>query len=382
MSPTAQTVYSAMAPVAMKSGKWFMVADKPNGMLHIFKEDGSHALSDPTLYGKDKGDVLAAVSSLEGGPKITPAGKFTMKESPAEYAGGTSLILMESKDYTGYIAVHAADTSTPSENRLGRLATASAEDNRISYGCINTKHDTFINEIKPNISKMDGGMIFILPESEEKAAEMFAPETRTETRTEGGEGAKGVAAAQVVGKEENMLFGKDGKAKKPYTAKQLLAELKDFIRADIPGRKLMVVNTIDDLLNDPDPKVRAVGEAIQKENAYGVATDGRAYLIADRINRGSGRAKFMHEVGAHLGLENLLTKQTYNKLIQQLQSWAKKKDGSIESVLAQRATKRFESAGTVEAQQNNELLAYFLEEAIDAVLMHEIERDLRGEAEN
>ena len=202
MSPTAQAVYSAMAPVAMKSGKWFMVADKPNGMLHIFKEDGSHALSDPTLYGKDRGDVLAAVSSLEGGPKITPAGKFTMKESPAEYAGGTSLILMESKDYTGYIAVHAADTSTPSENRLGRLATPSAEDNRISYGCINTKHDTFINQIKPNISKLDGGMIFILPETQEAAAQMFAPETRTETRTEGGETAASRAAATLVAKEE------------------------------------------------------------------------------------------------------------------------------------------------------------------------------------
>lgn len=204
MSPTAQAVYSAMAPVAMKSGKWFMVADKPNGMLHIFKEDGSHALSDATLYGKDKGDVLDAVSSLEGGPKITPAGKFTMKESPADYAGGTSLILMESKDYTGYIAVHAADTSTPSENRLGRLASATAEDNRISYGCINTKHDTFINEIKPNISKLDGGMMFILPESEDQAAKMFAAETRTETRTEGGQGAKGQAAATLVGKEETI----------------------------------------------------------------------------------------------------------------------------------------------------------------------------------
>jgi hypothetical protein len=366
MSPTAQAVYSAMAPVAMKSGKWFMVADKPNGMLHIFKEDGSHALSDPTLYGKDKGDVLAAVSSLEGGAKVTPAGKFTLKARASTYAGGQELILVESKDYTGYIAIHAADTSTPSENRLGRLDTPTAADNRVSYGCINTKHDTFINEIKPNISKLDGGMVFVVPDAQDQVAQMFAAETRTETRTEGGEGAKGVAAAQVVGKEENMLFGKDGKAKKPYTAKQLLAELKDFIRADIPGRKLMVVNTIDDLLNDPNPKVREVGEAIQKENAYGVATDGRAYLIADRINQGSGRAKFMHEVGAHLGLENLLTKQTYNKLIQQLQSWAKKQDGSIESVLAQRATKRFESAGTAETQQNNELLAYFLEEAIDA----------------
>ena len=205
MSPLAQSVYEAMAPVAMKTGKWFMVADKPNGMLHIFKEDGSHALSDPTLYGKDKGDVLAAVSSLEGGAKITPAGKFTMKESPSDYAGKTSLILVESQDYSGYIAVHAADTSTPSERRLERLETPTTEDNRISYGCINTKHETFLKEIKPNITKLDGGLIFVLPDATEKTAEMFKPETKTVERTEApAPTAKTEVAKEVAKKEETL----------------------------------------------------------------------------------------------------------------------------------------------------------------------------------
>lgn len=364
MSPTAQAVYSAMAPVAMKSGKWFMVADKPNGMLHIFKEDGSHALSDPTLYGKDKGDVLDAVSSLEGGPKITPAGKFTMKESPAEYAGGTSLILMESKDYTGYIAVHAADTSTRSENRLGRLASKTAEDNRISYGCINTKHDTFINEIKPNISKLDGGMMFILPEAEDQAAKMFAAETRTETRTEGGQGATGNAAASVVGKEENMLFGKDRVASKPYTAEELTAEIKDFVRADITDRKLVIVDSIDDLLNSGTPEVQALGEAIQAKGAYGVAQGGVAYLIANRISKGQGRAKFMHEVGAHLGLENLLPKAVYDRLVDQLETWAESGKDSLEAQLAAKAKARVGYAKTPTVDEREELLAYFVEEAM------------------
>jgi hypothetical protein len=204
MSPLAQDVYGAMAPVAMKTGKWFMVADKPNGMLHIFKEDGSHALSDATLYGKDAGDVLGKVSSLEGGPKITPAGKFTMKESSATYAGGTSLILVESKDHTGYIAVHAADVSTPSERRLARLETPTAEDNRISYGCINTKHDTFIKEIKPHINDLDGGLIFVLPDATETTAEMFKPETEVVERTETPATAKAEGARDIAKKEEKL----------------------------------------------------------------------------------------------------------------------------------------------------------------------------------
>jgi len=204
MSPLAQDVYSAMAPVAMKSGKWFMVADKPNGMMHIFKEDGSHALSDPTLYGKDKGDVMEAVSSLEGGAKVTPAGKFTLKTMKSEYAGKQMLVLVESKDSTGYIAIHAADTSTPSEKRLDRLDTETAEDNRISYGCINTKHDTFVDKIVPNIDSLDGGLIFVLPDATETTAEMFKPETKTTERTETSTTAKAENVRDIAKKEEKL----------------------------------------------------------------------------------------------------------------------------------------------------------------------------------
>ena len=204
MSPLAQDVYSAMAPVAMKSGKWFMVADKPNGMMHIFKEDGSHALSDPTLYGKDKGDVMEAVSSLEGGAKVTPAGKFTLKTMKSEYAGKQMLVLVESKDSTGYIAIHAADTSTPSEKRLDRLDTETAEDNRISYGCINTKHDTFVDKIVPNIDSLDGGLIFVLPDATETTAEMFKPETKTTERTETPTTAKTENVRDIAKKEEKL----------------------------------------------------------------------------------------------------------------------------------------------------------------------------------
>ena len=168
---------------------------------------------------------------------------------------------------------------------------------------------------------------------------------------------------------EGAKFGKDikaAKAENPYTAKELLAELKDFIRADIPGRKLFVVNTIEDLLRHPDKMARAVGASIALEGAYGVASNGRAYLVADRIQKGSGRAKFMHEVGAHLGLENLLPKAQYDKLTQQIVNWAKKDDGSIESELATLAAERVMFARTPTDAQRSELLAYFIEEAVQS----------------
>lgn len=174
---------------------------------------------------------------------------------------------------------------------------------------------------------------------------------------------------ELMNRTSDMKFGKDikdVKAKNPYAAKELLAELKDFIRADIPGRKLLVVDSIEDLLRSPDKMVRAVGAAIALEGAYGVAANGRGYLIANRIQKGAGRAKFMHEVGAHLGLEKLLPKAEYDKLTQQIVNWAKKDDGSTESELALNAVERVQSAGTKQEDRRSELLAYFIEEAMEA----------------
>lgn len=185
-------------------------------------------------------------------------------------------------------------------------------------------------------------------------------------QTKKAKAASGEMADQAETETEGMQFGKGAKAKKPYTAKALLAELKDFIRADIPGRKLMVVDTIDDLLNHPDENVRAVGAAIALEGAYGVAVDGRAYLVADRIEQGTGRAKFMHEVGTHLGLERLLPKATYDKLIKQLKQWVNSDKDTDEVTLAARALLRVENANTPEADRDSELLAYFIEEAVQA----------------
>jgi len=168
--------------------------------------------------------------------------------------------------------------------------------------------------------------------------------------------------------KSGMKFGKDGApalVREPYTAKQLLSELKAFIRADIPKRKLLVVESIADLINSSDENIRAVGVGIQLGGAYGVASDGRAFLIANRIKQGSGRAKFMHEVGGHLGLDNLLTKADQDKLVDQIKSWARKADGSLEAELALQAFERVEFAQTPKEDQRSELIAYFIESAME-----------------
>ena len=160
-------------------------------------------------------------------------------------------------------------------------------------------------------------------------------------------------------------FGSDqAVVKNPYTAAELTTEIQNFIRADIFDRKLVIVDSIEDLLNSRLDDLRALAKAISDKGAYGVAADGTAYLIANRISKGEGRAKFMHEVGAHLGLENLLPTAVYDKLVDQLETWAAANDGSLESKLANKARERVGYAATPTVDQRNELLAYFVEEAM------------------
>jgi hypothetical protein len=203
------------------------------------------------------------------------------------------------------------------------------------------------------------------------SAPKFADLTKAQQNTFIGFGSDNWTKADVETEltklaKSGMKFGKEGApVREPYTAKQLLAELKDFIRADIPGRKLTIVDSVADLLTSTDKNIRAVGAGLQLEGAYGVAVNGRAFLVANRIKQGSGRAKFMHEVGGHLGLDNLLTKADQDKLVNQIKNWARKADGSLEAELALQAFERVQAAQTPVEDRRSELIAYFIESAME-----------------
>lgn len=164
----------------------------------------------------------------------------------------------------------------------------------------------------------------------------------------------------------NAKFGKDVRANNPYTAAELTKEIEAFVRTSISSRKLTVVNSVEDLTNSADKVVQQIGAVLAVEGAYGVAVNGRAFLIANRIEKGMGRAKFMHEVGAHLGLENLLPKATYDRLVAQIKKWTNSDADIDEVTLAARAEMRVLNANTPAEDYDAELLAYFIEEAVQA----------------
>jgi hypothetical protein len=171
------------------------------------------------------------------------------------------------------------------------------------------------------------------------------------------EGKTNLAAANKV-YEENKESIEKSTAKAPTTgskAEDIKAEIKGFINA-VNTNRLMVVQSVSDL-----PK--NVQARIEGEKPQGLVVDGaKAYLIADNIEAGNARAVFMHEVGAHLGIQKLLTEKQFDNLVDTLNTWAGKKDGSIESELAIRALARASKVSIEQA--NTEFIAYFVEEAV------------------
>jgi len=92
----------------------------------------------------------------------------------------------------------------------------------------------------------------------------------------------------------------------------------------------------------------------------------KAFLIAENINKGDALAVLLHEVGAHIGLKNMLGTAQYNALVKAVETWAKKNDGSVESRVAKTALERVEAAKTPANQKADETLAYAIEEAVKA----------------
>jgi hypothetical protein len=89
-----------------------------------------------------------------------------------------------------------------------------------------------------------------------------------------------------------------------------------------------------------------------------------ATLIASRIPAGGEMAALLHELGAHIGLESVLTKVQLATLVRQIKAWATHSRDAVEVQAAKAALQRVESAKTPEADQDAELIAYFVEESV------------------
>lgn len=142
------------------------------------------------------------------------------------------------------------------------------------------------------------------------------------------------------------------------------AELKEFMGYLNPSKVQVVQN--------PDEIPRHVLEADERAHGpmnpsvQGFVHNGKAWLIASHIQPGTAKAVFLHEVGSHLGLEGALTDEEFDLVIDQINEWAGNNNGSLEHQIAVAALERVWGAQTTGGKANTELVAYFIEEALNA----------------
>ncbi|USQ99345.1 L,D-transpeptidase [Sphingomonas aerolata] len=142
----------------------FVVIDKVNAVVFAF--DGAGVLRDtaPALLGLARGDdsvpgigqrKLATITPAE---RTTPAGRFQASIG-ADFEQDILWI-----DYAAALSLHRVIAGRRVDDRAGRLASATPQDNRISYGCVNVPARFYDGVIKPLFTGTVG-IVYILPET-------------------------------------------------------------------------------------------------------------------------------------------------------------------------------------------------------------------------
>ena len=151
----------------------FVIVDKTNAKVFVFNADGRLRGAARALLGLAIGDdAVPGIGNrkLSRDPpdeRTTPAGRFVAALDRNLH--GKEILWV---DYEGAISLHPVVTARPEERRVQRLATSTALDKRISYGCINVPARFFENVVHPTFTKTNG-IVYVLPETR-SVREIFA----------------------------------------------------------------------------------------------------------------------------------------------------------------------------------------------------------------
>ena len=150
----------------------FAVVDKVKAMLYVFAPTGRLVGASPVLLGLARGDDSVPgigerrIADIHPHERTTPAGRFAAELGTN--TGGEDILWV---DYDAAVSMHRVRTVKASDRRRERLASATPDDNRISYGCINVPAAFFDGFVKPLFSPRDG-IVYVLPDTK-RPAEVF-----------------------------------------------------------------------------------------------------------------------------------------------------------------------------------------------------------------
>lgn len=143
----------------------FAIIDKKDARVFVFDANGQLRGASPVLLGMGRGDVAIPgigdreLSTIAARDRTTPAGRFVASLGTDSH--GEDVLWV---DYEGAVALHRVITTNPKERRLHRLATATPDDNRISFGCINVPVAFYEGVVRPAF-EATYGIVYVLPET-------------------------------------------------------------------------------------------------------------------------------------------------------------------------------------------------------------------------
>lgn len=148
----------------------FIIIDKRRARLWLFDEAGQPLGNTPVLLGRASGDASVPgigereMKDILVHERTTPAGRFVAEAG--HNASGEDIFWI---DYDAAVSMHRVRATNPAERRLQRLATRTAADNRISYGCVNVPALFYDQRIQPAF-RGRRGVVYVLPEAVPAAA--------------------------------------------------------------------------------------------------------------------------------------------------------------------------------------------------------------------
>jgi hypothetical protein len=157
----------------------YAVIDKASASIFLFDAKGEQLGAAPVLIGIAPGDdATPGVGSKKLGDlgpaeKTTPAGRFLAKFG---LAAGRQKVLWV--DYANSVAIHPIPAdAAKDEQRRERMLSPEADDNRITFGCINVPVAFYGKAVRPSFQKA-GGYVYVLPDT--KPLETVFPRLRVQ----------------------------------------------------------------------------------------------------------------------------------------------------------------------------------------------------------
>lgn len=325
MSDIAKTTYSLSAPVAIKNKQALFIADKPNGMVHMFDDKGQFIASSNALYGKQAGDILTEesrnkpIEKMTTVDKVTPAGTYKLsfsKDLSGDYAGGYTLRFEDAKGDLGGIAVHSVYLGDIKEDRLKKLSSTNLADKKVSFGCVNTSPEFIIDEVLPRAGTIFGGgkkaMAVVIPDQQAMLSSYLTPLTEQIP----GQRTTARAAADLAAKEE-QITDTEAEAEQRIEGRFRTGEGAGMDKADVQKH---IANEIKGWKNAPPVKVietenqlpKYLQEQIKNENivnpkgVWDPRTQSVFLISSNLTNNHDATYTVLHEVMGHFGLQKIL----------------------------------------------------------------------------